>query len=323
MTNNGGAPESSIALIRATGKRLSNWGRWGEDDERGTLNYITPDAIRHATTLVKTGATVRLGLNYDANGPQIPSPSGRFNPIHVMTRHAGDAELCEHPAPMEFGYADDIVTMPLQCSTQWDGLAHIYYDKQMYNGYSTNQVLGGGAMKNGIELLCDGVVGRGVLLDVAKFKGMGVLPSGYAISAAELAACAKAQNIDMRQGDIVLVRTGTMSSLLKGDKNTYMDPVANPGLAFDTLDWIYDNKVAALACDNYAVEVRPSGVPGIRLPFHHVAIRDMGLLLGEIFNFEDIARACAADGRYEFMFVGSPLPITGAVGSPLNPLALR
>jgi kynurenine formamidase len=315
--------DQSVQFIRETGRRLSNWGRWGAEDQRGTLNFITPESIRHAASLVKTGRTIRLGLNYDVDGPQIPSPSGRFNPIHVMTRHAGDAECCAEPAPLHFGYADDIVTMPLQCSTQWDGLAHIFYDQKIYNGYASNTVLGGGATKNGIELLCDGVVGRGVLLDVARFKGTDILPPGHVITAPELDACAAAQNVAIRPGDILLVRTGTMRRLLAGDKPGYMNQSANPGLGFQTLDWIRRIQIAALACDNYAVEVRPSEVEGIRLPFHHVAIRDMGLLLGEIFNFEDVSAACAADGVYEFLFTGSPLPITGAVGSPVNPLAIK
>jgi kynurenine formamidase len=315
--------EHSMQLIRDTGKKLSNWGRWGKDDQRGTLNYIAPEAIRDAATLVKSGTTIRMGLNYDSNGPQIPGPSGRFNPIHTMTRHAGDAELAASPSPMAFGYADDIVTMPLQCSTQWDGLAHIFYDKQMYNGYSTSAVLGGGALKNGIEWLCHGVIGRGVLLDVARHKGLDILQPAYAITATDLQACADAQGISMKTGDILLVRTGTMRRLLAGDRQAYMDPASNPGLSFHSLEWLHDNRVAVIACDNYAVEVRPSEIEGIRLPFHHVAIRDMGMLLGEIFNFEDIATACAADGVYEFLFTGSPLPITGAVGSPLNPLAVR
>ena len=315
--------EQSIQLIRETGNRLGNWGRWGKDDQRGTLNFLTPEAVRHACGLVKTGRSIRMGLNYDGNGPQMGGHGVRFNPIHTMTRHAGDAELCAEPAPMAFGYADDIVTMPLQCSTQWDGIAHIFYDQKIYNGYSTNTVLGGGATRCGIELLCDGVVGRGVLLDVARYKGVDMLPKGFVISADDLAGCASAQKVKMLPGDIMLVRTGVMRHLLAGDKAAYMDPAVNPGLGFGTLDWIHANRAAAVASDNYAVEVRPSEIEGIRLPFHHVAIRDMGLLLGEIFNFEDIAKACAADGVYEFLFTGSPLPITGAVGSPLNPLAIK
>lgn len=314
----------SMERIRETGRRLSNWGRWGRDDQRGTMNFLTPDAVRHAASLVKTGRTIRLGLNYEANGPQLtPNHSGRFNPIHVMTRHAGDAECCAEPAPLEWGYADDIITMPLQCSTQWDGIAHIFYDRKIYNGYSTNTVLAAGATKCGIELLCDGVIGRGVLLDVPRYKGLGRLPPAYVVSADDLQGCADMQKVKVLPGDILLVRTGAMQHLLAGDKAAYMHPSENPGLGFGTLDWLHRSQCAAIACDNYAVEVRPSELEGVRLPFHHVAIRDMGLLLGEIFNFEDIARDCAADGRYEFLFTGSPLPITAAVGSPLNPLAVK
>jgi hypothetical protein len=108
----------SVELIRETGKRLSNWGRWGADDQRGTLNHVSAESIRHAATLVKTGRLFRLGFNYDENGPQIGSVRGRINPIHTMLQHAGDAALAT-PAPLlGHGYTDDIVLLPLQCSTQ-------------------------------------------------------------------------------------------------------------------------------------------------------------------------------------------------------------
>lgn len=314
----------SVELIRETGKRLSNWGRWGADDQRGTLNHVSAESIRHAATLVKTGRLFRLGFNYDENGPQIGSVRGRINPIHTMLQHAGDAALAT-PAPLlGHGYTDDIVLLPLQCGTQWDGLAHVFYDGHIYNGFSTSEVLGGGAKKDGIEHICEGIIGRAVLLDIPRYKGLGALPRGYAITQQDLDGCAEKQQVKFRGGDILLLRTGMIQSLLAGDRKTFATG-SFAGLSFYTLEWLHRNRIAAIAVDNLAVEVRPTEFPDMKLstPFHLVAIRDMGLTLGEIFNFEALAAHCQEDGVYEFMFSGTPLPITGGVGSPLNPIAIK
>jgi len=314
----------SESIIRETGKRLSNWGRWGANDQRGTLNHITPDAIRHAATLVKTGRLFRLGFNYDENGPQIGTVRGRINPIHTMLQHAGDAALASPPPPLGYGFTDDIVLMPLQCGTQWDGLAHVFYDGHIYNGFSSGEVLSAGAKKDGIEHISEGIIGRSVLLDIPRYKGLDSLPHGYAITQQDLDGCAEKEGVRFLGGDILLLRTGMIQSLLAGDRKTFATG-SFAGLSFYTLEWLHRNRIAAIAVDNLAVEVRPSEFPDLKLstPFHLVAIRDMGLTLGEIFNFEALAASCQQDGIYEFMFSGTPLPITGGVGSPLNPIAIK
>jgi kynurenine formamidase len=308
-------------------ERFRNWGRWGDDDQRGTANFITPEMVRGAAALVRTGQVISLALPYDAGGPQTGG-LGRFNPIHLMLRTGSDHALGVQrtggqPRPRGFGGADDIVIMPLQSGTQWDALAHIHRHGKMYNGYESGLVTAAGATKNGIENHRASLVGRGVLLDVARFKGVDHLEPGYAITAEDLDATAAQQGVTVGEGDIVLVRTGDMGRCLRaGTWDGYAGGDA-PGLSFYTAPWLYERRIAALATDTWGVEVRPNELPDSFQPLHLVAIVNMGLILGEIFALDELGEACAGDGVYEFMFAGPPLPFTGAVGSPLNPVAIR
>ncbi|MBI4308657.1 MAG: cyclase family protein [Chloroflexi bacterium] len=309
--------------IRRLGQKLSNWGRWGPDDERGTLNYVTPKKVQEATRLVRKGKIIRLGLNYDSDGPQ-EGHARRFNPIHTMFLDGGDSLLNESLLPGGMGFADDMVVMPLQCSTQWDALGHVFYDGKMYNDHSAGEVTSAGAKKNSIDRVCEGVISRGVLLDFPRYKGLQMLEPGYAIMPQDLDGCAAAEKVSIEGGDVLLVRTGWIQKLLVNkDKAAYRGAGRVPGLSYQCLEWVHQAQIAAVASDTRALEAVPSGLPDVTNPFHMVAIRDMGLLLGEIFNFEALAADCAQDGAYEFLFVGAPLPFTGAVGSPLNPLAVK
>jgi kynurenine formamidase len=218
-------------------------------------------------------------------------------------------------------YADDVVMMPLQCGTQWDALAHNFDRGKMYNGWPAEMVDGAGARRNGIENLADQVIGRGVLLDVARFEGVDALEPGTAIRQSDLEACASAQNVEVSAGDFLLVRTGHLQARREawGD---YSGGAA-PGLSLDTLEWIAHKELAGIATDTWGAEVIPNETPDVFQPFHIVAIPNMGLLIGEMFDLEVLATDCAGDGRYEFLFVAPPLPFPGAVGSPVNPIAIK
>ncbi len=309
-------------LVREVGRELSNWGKWGADDERGTLNYITAECIREAARLVKKGLTFRLGLNFDADGPQI-GQSWRSNPIHLMRYDGGDAAIGAMNFPGGWKLCDDMIIMPLQCSTHWDALAHVYYDDQLYNGFSFAEVSSGGANRNGIDKICQGVIGRGGLLDVARFKKKDMLEGGYGITPDELDACVRAQGVNIRPGDILCLRTGVIQKLLRDkDKESYGGN--RPGLTFECVRWLHRNQIAAVVADNTGIEVLPNGFSdGCRIPFHMVALRDMGLLLGELLDLEALATDCDGDKVYDFLFVSPPLPITGATASPINPLAVK
>lgn len=309
-------------IVRETGQRYRNWGKWGPDDELGTLNYITPEMIVKAARLVRRGAVFSLAIPFDSRGPQINQPR-RFNPIHKMILTGPDFTTGAVKRPGGAGFADDMVIMPLQCATQWDALSHCFLDGKLYNGYDANLVSSEGAQKNGIEKMARGVVARGVLLDVARVKGVEWLDPGYAITTEDLEAAVRAHGVTVGTGDALLIRTGQMAMCrTRGGWGDYAGGDA-PGLSFKTAGWINARQIAAVATDTWGMEVRPNEIPDSYQPLHQVLIPNMGLLVGEIFHLEELAADCAKDKTYEFLFVAPPLPITGAVGSPVNPLAIK
>ncbi len=313
--------------LRAAAEKFKNWGKWGPSDELGTLNYTRAEDIVAAARLVRKGKVISLALNFDSHGPQGAKskyPSlGRINPVHTMLRTGTDAYsgVLDHRG---IRAADDMVVMPLQCGTQWDGLGHVFYENFMWNGYDCREVTSLGAQKCGIEKTKSKMVGRGVFLDVPRALGMDVLPDGHAITSKELDLTAKKHDVEIRRGDYVIVRTGQMEAkLAAGSWDGYPGGDA-PGFSFETLEWIHQSEIAAIASDTWGCEVRPNETePGINQPWHWITIPIMGITMGEIFYVADLARDCAADGVYEFLFVAPAIPITGAVGSPTNPLAIK
>lgn len=303
-------------------RHLSNWGRWGPDDELGTVNYITPAKRIEAAGLVRRGEVFSLAIPFDSSGPQPPGDR-RLNPHHVMLQTGTDIVCGVQPNQVGgWGYADDMITMALQSATQWDSLAHQFYDYKMYNDRDCTLVGVFGAAKNSIAVLADKVVTRGVLADVARHLGVDHLALDHRITVSELEATLERQRVEVRSGDVLLIRTGNLQrarSAGNWDRFTYSD---EPGVGLDLLPWIHEHEIAAVAADTWALEVLPSGT-SLWLPVHAVAIVHMGLLIGEIFDLETLAADCANDGVYEFFFTAPPLPFTGGVGSPINPLAIK
>ncbi|MFQ5860293.1 MAG: cyclase family protein [Dehalococcoidia bacterium] len=314
------------STVQELSERYRNWGRWGPEDELGTLNYATPEKLVEAARLVKRGRSFSLAIPFDEHGPQrLSSVSGskRFNPVHTMFWDGADIAVGAQDFRPHIRSTDDMICMPLQCATQWDSLAHVLYGDQMYNNRPASLVTSQGAQKNGIDKAKDLIAGRGVLLDVARSKGVQWLEPGYAITSEDLEACIRSQGVEVGAGDFLLVRTGHMTLCRhQGGWGDYAGGDA-PGLSLTTAGWLYQREVAALCTDTWGVEVRPNETPDVMQPLHVVTIPNMGLLLGEIFYLDDLAEDCAHDGIYEFLFVAPPLPITGAVGSPVNPQAIK
>jgi kynurenine formamidase len=303
-----------VSGYKELGTKLRNWRRWGPDDELGTVNFITAASRLRGVQAARSGRVIQLGMPFDANGPQVGGL--RFNPVHRMSMLLSDGEFGG------MAVADDIVIMPLQCATQWDSLAHVGYGGRAYNDVPYSAVTAAqGATRNSFTKVAPHLVGRGVLLDIPALKGGGRLDPTDEVTAEDLAAAAERQNVRVEQGDIVLVRTGWYQHFLAGDIAAYM-AAEHPGLGLSCCAWLYERQVAVVAADNFAVEVRPSRDPDAGLPFHMVAIRDMGLTLGEMFNLEDLAAACAERGAWDFLFAGPGLKITGSVGSPVSPVAV-
>ena len=319
-----GAP--GVDTVRALSARYSNWGRWGDDDELGTLNHVTDDDVVAAAGAIRTGRRFSLSLPVDANGPQTGG-FGRFNPIHLMFRDGGDIVSGTIVDDFYGGRdrhirgTDDLIIMPLQSGTQWDALAHIMFEDRMYNGFPAARVSSKGASVNDITRAKDRIAGRGVLLDVARLHGVESLDPGYAITAADLDACAEACGVTVGRGDFVLVRTGQLG-VRRGNWGDYAGGPA-PGLGLDAVPWVADHEIAGLATDTWGMEVLPNETPDVFQPLHCVFIVAMGLYVGEIFDLDELAADCAADGRYTFFFCAPPLVISRAVGSPVNPIAIK
>lgn len=317
-----GADKVSLRDVLDVAHKHRNWGRWGDGDQLGTVNFIEPTSVVRAAALVRQGKVISCALPYDANGPQT-GEFGRVNPMHFMLQDGGDAAHGAQDHLAGLRYSDDAIYMPLQCGTQWDALSHIFYDGAMFNGHRQELVTSQGAPINGIEHLADKIVTRGILLDIPRYRGVDWLEPGEGIGSDELAECAAAEGVTVGRGDIVLVRTGAMAMVrATGTWGTYASGDA-PGLALSAADWLCVKELAGVATDTWGMEVRPNQTDELFQPLHVVLIVNAGMLVGEIFDLEALAVDCAGDGVYEFMFVAPPLPFTGAVGSPLNPLAIK
>lgn len=317
-----------IDTVREFCKRHTNWGRWGDDDQRGTLNHVTQADVVAAARLVRAGRSISLALPFDEDGPQRGS-FNRFNPIHLMTRDGADVIAKSAVRDFysgndrHFRGTDDMVIMPLQCGTQWDALSHVVFEDKIFNGYSADQVSSKGALKNDVRNGADSMVGRGVLLDIPRSQGLRWLEPGTAIGAAELGRAEEHAGVTIGRGDFVFVRTGVMAQVRDAkDWGAYAGGPA-PGLGLASIDWIAEREIAAVATDTWGMEVLPNETPDVFQPLHIVFIAHMGLWIGEIYDLEALADDCARDGVYEFLFCGPPLPFTRAVGSPVNPMAIK
>jgi kynurenine formamidase len=306
--------------------RFSNWGRWGSDDQVGTANLITADKVARAAREVRTGQVVALGMTLGDGGPQT-GRQGRFNCMCYAVASGTDHELGRQqwgggPFPFEMGYADDTVVMHLQSATHWDSLCHIFHRGRMYNGYPASESTASGSARNGLQHLTGRLVGRGVLLDIPASKGVDWLEDGYAITVEDLDAAAEFGRVKIEEGDILLLRTGQLARSRVQGWGTYAGGDA-PGLSFLTVSWLHQHQVGAVASDTWGVEVRPNEIEGAFQPFHLPALVYMGLALGEMFDFDALAVACAEDGRYEMLLCASPLPFVGTAGGPPGPVAIR
>jgi kynurenine formamidase len=315
----------AAGAIKAAAKRCSNWGRWGSDDVHGTLNFIDEAKRTEAAGLVRRGASFSLAQPFDGDGPQ-KGWRRRTNPIHTMLDTGLDAERFPNEFPHGLGGADDTISMPLQASTQWDGLGHIFDHGIAYNGRRAGQVVTSrGDNTTGIETAADRIASRGVILDVGRAFGVdGELPDGFAITAEHLEATIRVQGESSRvgRGDILLVRTGQLTRVRRDGWGDYAGGPA-PGLSFTSADWLHGREIAAIATDTWGFEVRPNEFDVAFQPLHQVCIPHMGLFLGELWDLDGLAADCADDGVYDFFLVAAPIPFTGAVGSPVNPIAVK
>ena len=309
--------------------RVNNWGRWGPDDQLGTLNLIDGAARLRGVASVVDGTAFHLGIPMsEAEGIQMGFIEGRVNPSRTMV----SVNVPQSADPAWIAFSEDVVTFAPQCATHWDGLAHCSYGGRLYNGYPADSITGDGASLLGIQQI-DTLVSRGVLLDVARARGLELLEPGYPITPEDLDAACALGRLTVEPGDVVLVRTGQTAHLAlpgrpgiagrapRRDLVAYTWPT--PGLTVATAAWFHDHDVAAVAVDNVVLEVYPCESADLFLPVHLLHLVEMGMTQGQNWFLDELADACAADGRYGFLLDATPLPLTGGLGSPVNPVALR
>ncbi len=303
-----------------------SWGAWGEEDQLGTLNNITEDAVREAAGLVTRGVRFNLDLPLDM-------PFGVVKPnAHHGGRRSPQQTLIVRNRDNLLVRDDKLDDFYLQGSTQWDGLTHMGDARHgFYNGVSEDQVTQQEGTRNGIEHLAEfGLAGRGVLLDMVRFfakagRDWDVMAQ-QTISAQDLEACMKDQGVAPQQGDILMVRMGWVGALLAADgmeaRDALLRPWAFSGLSGreDMWEFLWDNRIAAVAADTVTVEVWPLEKDQTSL---HLAIARLGITIGEMFNFEALSADCAETGEYRCLFTSSPLNIRGGVGSPPNAMAIK
>ena len=296
----------------------SNWGRWGEDDQLGTLNLITPQKRLKAAHLVKEGIAVGCASPISK---EVAADSPNPAPIHLMMQ-TGEACFAPGADPGQryasidfFGLAYHSLSI-----THIDALCHIFWQGKMYNGRPAEAVTArDGAKEHSIEALKDGVVTRGVLLDITRIRGKEWLEEGDAVFPQDLEAAEEAQGVRIEEGDALCLRLGWQR------RRNQMGPAtkgtARPGLHAATIPWLHQRGVALVASEA-ANDVQPSGYPKLEIPIHQVGIVGMGLWLIDAANFEELAQRCVALKRWEFLFTFAPIRFPGMTGSPLTPLAV-
>jgi kynurenine formamidase len=291
---------------------VQSWGRWGAEDELGALNRLTADRVAAAARLVRSGVLVSLSLPLSTTtAPDCPTPAE----VRMTQSHDADVGLGS------MGFAKDYVGVDYHSDghTHIDALCHVAYDGRLYNGVAAGSVTAGGAAAEAIDVVKDGLVGRGVLLDVPRLRGVPWLEPGEHVFGADLEAAAGAQGVAIDEGDILLVRTGHPRRL--AELGTWDTARHKAGLHPTAMPLLAERGVAALGCDGNS-DTAPSSTEGVAFPIHVLALNAMGVLLLDYLQFEDLASACETAQRWEFLCVTAPLRIIGGTGSPVNPLAI-
>ncbi len=308
-------PSMTVEEFERLFESLKNWGRWGPDDEKGTLNYITPDKIRRAASLVRSGRSVSMSIPINTvAGPDNPNPA-----IHYMnTTH--DIDI----GSGELRFATDFLGIQFHgdCHTHIDALCHIAYKGQLYNGRPASLVTARGALGLDITAYAHGIVGRGILIDVPRHRGVKWLEPGEAVKREEIEAIEAAEGVRLEEGDLMVFRTGHHRRRLElGPWDAGYTGEGRAGLDPYSLTLLHERKVAVFLPDGDG-EVVPGPMATIQYPIHPLQVTAMGMCVADSLQFEDLARVCEEEQRWEFMVAICPLRLPKATGSPFNPIAI-
>jgi kynurenine formamidase len=296
---------------------VSNWGRWGADDERGTLNYLTAERTAAAARLVRTGTSVSCARNFPVHpGPENPTPA-----LHHIV--VGGDDPCAHGIPgMEVSLDFIGIAYHGLASSHIDALCHVFVDGKMYNGFDAKEVRSTGARRNSIMSARDGICGRGVLLDIPRLRGLPYVDPKKPVTAAELGAAEEQQGVHAGEGDILLVAVGRDAWREHNTPNPGEGPPL-AGLAPDCIPWLHERRISVLGSDAvHDPTPSPSPITDWPIPVHMCGLVSMGLPLLDNLYLADLEKLCAAQRRWEFLFTVAPLRVERGTGSPVNPIAI-
>jgi kynurenine formamidase len=303
----------------------SNWGRWGPDDQVGALNFLTSAEVLRGARAIRQGKVITCGeiIGTPTGDPIFP---GRTQPQRANTQDFSDYQSGKKRAlPGGTQYADDQITMFLQGSTQYDALGHVWYDEKLWNGYPASETIGGMKKASILPIAERGVVGRGVLLDMAAHRGKFALEKGDTVNLEDLLGAAKKQGVTLEKHDILCLRIGFLQLLhTQGPEKFYAD-FNEPGLIYspDLVDWFHKMEIPALCTDTISNEMDFDPETGMQVTLHCALMRNLGIAFNEICNFEALAKDCHEDGQWDFLYVGAPLKVHQGTGAPLNVVAIK
>jgi kynurenine formamidase len=302
-----------------------NWGKWGDDDEVGCLNYLTPEVVQTALGSARQGKvfTLQVPMANPEGDPVWPGrvAAQRFSVVDKGQVIAGKA--AKFPGGLEG--ADDFMVCYLQGSTQYDALGHVWFGDQIWNGYDALTTIDGLAKASVFPLAKKGIVGRGVLIDMARHRGKDVLDKGETFTHDDLLACAEKQGTEIRKNDVLLIRTGWIGKFYRVSREEFYADFNEPGLTYsaELVRWFADMEIVNLVTDTIANEVTVDPESGAVLPLHIALMSYLGVTFTEIAWLDDLAADCASDGQYEFLYTAAPLKVVNATGAPVNPIAIK
>ena len=304
-------PPLDSAAFSALYQRLRDATPWGPDDRRGALNYLTPDRVLAAAAEVRLGRTVTLEA-------PIETQAAPDNPEPAMDEMTGTGDQAD-PAGLTF--ARDRLTMNVHgnADSHIDALCHVMYHARLYNGVPAGTVTAQGATELTIELASNGIVGRGVVLDIPRLHGVPWLEPGDHVTADDLARAEEAQRVRVGEGDLLFVRVGHRQR--RNALGPWDSAATRAGLHPTAMEFVAERKVAALGSDSNN-DTSPSAAEGVDFPVHVLALNAMGLHLLDWLQFDGLVPLCAEVGRWSFCCVIAPLRLEHGTGSPVNPIAI-
>ncbi|WIY81731.1 cyclase family protein [Propionimicrobium sp. PCR01-08-3] len=317
--------DSDLTMSELLKDAPKNWGRWGEDDEFGALNFLDASEALRGVASAHSGKvfTLQTPVGTDKGDPVTLSRHGaiRRQTVDVNSFRTGDRDI----NPGGSKWADDYFEMFCQGTSQYDGLGHVWYDEQIYNGYSAETTAGGLSKASVAPVGRHGIVGRGVLLDMARYRDKEYLDRFETFGLDDLLECAKEQGVQIEKHDIILIRTGWIPSYFHRDPEEYFHPFSEPGLVYskELVEWFHDMEIPNLVTDTMGNEITFDPNNGFKLLLHAALMRNLGVTMCELVMMDELGDDCAKDGQYTFLYAAAPIVIEKASGSPVNPIVVK